>query len=512
MNSGARRIVLTSSLLLALGVITTTETRVPAIWNDAALIDWATPIAALKVRPGHYTAAEYYSAPADNLRTYPVYHPDSEPPGYWEELQKKKPEPLVDVSMIRSARDWIAAGERAFVDLDTVWARTNDPSLIAQARNPRNFEGVMKRLDGTVGESRWVVTEKGVMLSRRECGRCHLMTSEDGKPAIAAGPPIGGVPPGSLRPEIPGTGDPAVLVRSLPRFFTGDTVPTAMWRMFTVPWASDERVEQLRTMNAQELTRQETQRLTMIGSGRGVFPRANGSPYHAAKVPDLRLLRYSRYMDATGTHRLRGPEDVARYAALITGADRMDFGSHRILTDEQRRVRFRYADEVLYAIGTYLMSLEPPKNPDPPARGLIARGQAIFRREKCGACHPAPNYTSGELTPAEGFDPPFDHPNFGDVRDRSVGTDPGLALATRKGTGFYKIPSLRGLWYRPRLLHDASITSLEELFDPARLATDYDRKGWSPGGMTRGAVPGLEFLTKLPPDDKAALIAFLRSL
>jgi hypothetical protein len=118
------------------------------------------------------------------------------------------------------------------------------------------------------------------------------------------------------------------LVRTLPRFSTVDTLPAAMWRMFTVPWAPDERVEQLRTMNAQGLSRQEMQRLTMIGSGQGVFPRPNGSPYHAAKIPDLRLLRYSRYMDATGTHRLRGPEDVARYAALITGADRMDSGSH----------------------------------------------------------------------------------------------------------------------------------------------------------------------------------------
>jgi hypothetical protein len=93
-----------------------------------------------------------------------------------------------------------------------------------------------------------------------------------------------------------------------------------------------------------------------------------------------------------------------------------------------------------------------------------------------------------------------------------VGTDPWLVLKTRKGTGFYKIPSLRGLWYRRRLLHDASITSLEELFDPARLAPEYGRKGWSPRGMTKGAVPGFEFLTKLSADDKRALIAFLRSL
>ena len=93
-----------------------------------ALADWATPLAALKIRPAHYTAAEYYSAPADNLRTYPVYLPDKEPPGYWEELQKKKPEPLVDVSKIRTTQDWIAAGARAFSELDDPLARTNDPA------------------------------------------------------------------------------------------------------------------------------------------------------------------------------------------------------------------------------------------------------------------------------------------------------------------------------------------------------------------------------------------------
>jgi hypothetical protein len=190
----------------------------------------------------------------------------------------------------------------------------------------------------------------------------------------------------------------------------------------------------------------------------------------------------------------------------------MTFGTHRMLTDAQRTVKYRYADEVLYAVGVYLLSLEPPKNPNPPPADLVKRGAQVFRREMCGACHPAPNYTTGELTPALGFKVPVDHPSFRDVRDRSVGTDPGLALRTRKGTGFYKIPSLRGLWYRPRLLHDASILTLEELFDAARLDPGYERKGWSAPGVTKGAIPGLEFLTKLSPEDKRALIALLRSL
>jgi mono/diheme cytochrome c family protein len=203
---------------------------------------------------------------------------------------------------------------------------------------------------------------------------------------------------------------------------------------------------------------------------------------------------------------------VARYGALITGADPMTFGTHRMLPDSQRHVKDRYADEVLYAIGVYLLSLEPPKNPNPPPADLVKRGQQVFEREKCGACHPAPNYTTGELTPALGFDVPDNHPNLADVREESVGTDPGLAMRTRKGTGFYKIPTLRGLWYRPRLLHDASITTLEELFDAARLDPEYERKGWSPPGVTKGAIRGLEFLTKLSAADKEALIAFLRGL
>ena len=75
MRQQARRTLLGLALTLALGVITHTQARVPGIWNEEALADWATPVAALKVRPAHYTAAEYYAAPADNLRTYPVYLP-----------------------------------------------------------------------------------------------------------------------------------------------------------------------------------------------------------------------------------------------------------------------------------------------------------------------------------------------------------------------------------------------------------------------------------------------------
>ena len=53
----------------------------------------------------------------------------------------------------------------------------------------------------------------------------------------------------------------------------------------------------------------------------GVLSRTHGNPYYTTKISDLNNLQYSRYMDATATHRLRGPEDVARYAAFISGVD-----------------------------------------------------------------------------------------------------------------------------------------------------------------------------------------------
>ena len=501
MHSHPRGTIPVALLILGLSAIAKTETRVPKIWDDKALADWATPLATLKLRPGHYTAAEYYAVPADNLRTYPMYPPDKEPPGYWESLQKKKPEPLVDLSKIRTKQDWIAAGARAFRELDDPLSRTDDPVLIARARDPQTFAAVAGLADGSMFQPRWVVTDRGLMLTNLECASCHRKVNVDR--TIEYGGPLAALPEGIGPIGAAGAFRLGPLVAQ--RSFAGDDTGAILRRMFDVPWDPDARLQRFFTVTRQEAA-------GLFANSHGVIPRVNGSPLYGTRVPDLHLLRYSRYLDATGTHRLRGAEDVARYAALITGANPMDFGPHRMLTDEQRRLKYRHADEVLYAIGVYLMSLEPPRNPNPPPADLVTRGEQVFRREKCGACHPAPDYTTGELTPAEGFEPPVTHPSFGDIRDRSVDTDPGLALRTRKGTGFYKIPSLRGLWYRPRLLHDASIVSLEELFDSARLSADYERKGWSPPGVTKGAVPGLEFLTKLSPEDKAALIAFLRSL
>lgn len=455
-------------------------------------------MAALGVRPGVVAAAEYYALPGDNYLTYPVYHPDHEPPGYWDWLRKQAPVKLVDTSRIRVDAEWVAQGERAFRDLDAPLTRTADPQLVARARDPKSFQDVVTLADGTVHDPRWVVTDKGLMLSRRECSSCHFRVTADRR-VDYAGPMV--VPDEPVMPDFA----LQMTLDSAETRFPGERMGMVAWRAFSTPWDPDARVEAFRTAGPAELG-------PVLATRHSVVPRTHGSPFYGAKAPDLRVTRYGRYLGATGTHRLRRPEDVARYAALVTGADPMTFGNHRLLTDRQRRLHFRYADEVLYAIGRYVMALDPPPNPSAPPPALVAEGQRVFTRQMCATCHAPPAYTSGRLTLASGFSAPGDHPNRRDVMSVSVGTDPGLALETRKGTGFYKIPSLRGVWARPYLLHDASVASLEELFDAARLDGSYEPRGWSPPGVTRRAVPGHAFGLSLPPDEKAALLAFLRSL
>src|SRR5258708_26409293 len=104
----------------------------------------------------------------------------------------------------------------------------------------------------------------------------------------------------------------------------------------------------------------------------------------------------------------------------------------------------RYSDEQLYALAFYLYSLQPPPNPNK-FDALAARGQKIFTDQGCVMCHTPPLYTSNKLTPAEGFSVPADARASPDLVPFSVGTDPSLTMKTRRGTGYYKVPSLKGV-------------------------------------------------------------------
>jgi hypothetical protein len=92
---------------------------------------------------------------------------------------------------------------------------------------------------------------------------------------------------------------------------------------------------------------------------------------------------------------------------------------------------------------------------------------------------------------------------------QSVGTDPGLTLRTRRGTGFYKVPSLRGVWFRNAFSHSGQAETLEEWFDASRLQEGDVPRGFR---LAPGPIRGHEFGLKLSAEDRGALIAFLKTL
>jgi hypothetical protein len=284
--------------------------------------------------------------------------------------------------------------------------------------------------------------------------------------------------------------------------------PLGMWlyRAYGVPWNPDDVHERLKTF-----TQDEYDELDTASRSSGGIARWNGSLYYPAKVPDLIGIKDRKYIDHTATHLHRGIGDLMRYAALVSFADTADFGSHHMLSTETRRVQARLPDEALYALAMYIYSLQPPLNPNP-VDAKARAGETLFRREGCPRCHTPPLYTSNKLTLAKGFDPPSDVPSTLDILRISVGTDSSLALRTRKGTGYYKVPSLKGVWYRGHYLHDGAVASLEEMFDPDRLKETHVPGGWRPLGSQTHAIQGHEFGLRLEPAERDQLIAFLRTL
>ena len=116
-----------------------------------------------------------------------------------------------------------------------------------------------------------------------------------------------------------------------------------------------------------------------------------------------------------------------------------------------------------------------------------------------------------KIRPSE-FDYRFSEAPTLDVMPVSVGTDSGLALETRKGTGYYKVPSLKGVWYRGRYLHQGAVATLEEMFNPERVKDTHVPGGWRPFGTQSYAIKGHEFGLSLSQEEREQLIAFLRTL
>lgn len=131
---------------------------------------------------------------------------------------------------------------------------------------------------------------------------------------------------------------------------------------------------------------------------------------------------------------------------------------------------------LMWALAEYLRSLPAPPAIDSP-NAASERGRGVFEREGCDVCHAPPLYTS-QLRPTLA----------------EIGTDDAAGRSPIRGTGTWRVPSLRGVGGNGPYLHHGAVATLEQLFDAQR------------------EEPGHRFGLELADDERADLIAFLRTI
>jgi hypothetical protein len=485
--------VLTAALLhCSLVIGQSFRPEVPRSWDDREVESFELPLAQADRSPRYMTSREYYALKERLIyRSYPVYAPGREPVGYRDWLKQREPEIIFDASTLRTKADWIEAGKLLF--------RSHIRFSPAPEGPPEVDDTIPVLADGTVAPfrpgHRYYIRRKGVIeVGINACADCHTRIMSDGTflegaQGIVARPFSSAVLK-QVRESTPA---------SHAQRIEND------WVLFGAPWIQSKEAF------AQAMTRDQVV-AQLAANHPGVFARQGTSRSHPVHVPSLIGIQDRRYLDATGLVRHRTIGDVMRYAVINMGLDLYArFGDFQpsskpnAFTGEEGT---RYSDEQLYAMALYIYSLEPPANPHP-RNAQARRGQQVFEQQGCHSCHTPPLYTNNKLTPAIGFKVPDHLRKTDNILDICVGTDPTLAMKSRRGTGFYKVPSLLGVWYRNAFGHTGQAETLEEWLDSARLEKDYIPRGFHIGP---GAIKGHEFGLKLSPADKHALIAFLKTL
>lgn len=196
-------------------------------------------------------------------------------------------------------------------------------------------------------------------------------------------------------------------------------------------------------------------RLRAWGPGRVDVTTADGG--EPAAIPDLRSVRWQTHLHRAGAVILRDEASLAVRVETL------------LITSLHAAVR--PPREVAAGLARYLLSLGDAL----PAPPWSHPGAAVFRAN-CAPCHAGEGMRGGVI-PVE-----------------AVGTDDALARSADRGTGGYRIPSLRGVGARVWLLHDGAARGLDALLDPSR------------------GSPGHDAARAMNASDRAALLSFLRAL
>lgn len=479
--------------------------EIPKTWDDAAIATLELPLANPAGSPKHISADYYYKIPVRPIyRSYAVFAPGHEPPDYAEWLKQQEPVILWDdkgrAPPLKTRENWVSAGEIVFDAAITCDGITT----AAEVRKPDWYSstGVLLTREGMMPFYRYVIRENGkVELGRLACAACHTRVMPDGRTLKGA---QGNFCFDRVREYAFRTGR-----------FKPEEVHALEMGLFGAPWLQPDPNAQISQLSVDQII------VAQKEIPPGVVARHRSSIFYPTQVPDLIGVKDRRYLDRTGLQQHRSIVDFMRYAALNQGGD--DLASYNgfvpldrpqfrnVPAPDDPRVGGRYSDEQLYALALYVYSLQPPTNPNK-SDALAAQGRKVFSREGCAGCHAPPLYSNNKLTPAAGFAIPKDHLKSFDVLPVVVGTDTGLALQTRRGTGYYKVPSLKGVWYRGMFPHDGSCATLEDWFDRRRLQDEYVPTGFKGYGVKARAVKGHQFGLDLSSEEKRALLAFLRTL
>jgi hypothetical protein len=473
---------------------------IPRTWDDERLGSLELPLPTLHgAKKVHVSSDYYYRIPVRPLyKNYPVYAPGREPVGYQEWLERQQPELLFDISKLHTYSDWIDAG-RSIFHAPIAYNALVDPSDLKNAKWYAEVRPPVAK-DGTIPFLRYGIREGGrVEVGILSCATCHSRVMSNGETVDGA--------QGNFRYN-------AAIAWSYRTHSDADFVHRDVRLIYGTPWIKPDPQANLYRSAVPDICRFEE------ALPAGVIARNGTSPLYPTQVPSLIGLRDRLFLDATGQVQHRNIGDLMRYMALAQGIDFISKYGSFIPNSEGDPPQMpppselhaqRYSDAELFALALYIYSLKPPPNPNLPNE-LASRGKRLFTQSGCTRCHTPPLYTNNMLMAVDGFEiPPGDAAKFR-VMEGTIGTDAGLTLKTRRGTGYYKVPSLRGLWYREMLSHSGYVKTLEDWFDSKRTKETYIPTGFRRPGEETFAVKGHPYGLTLTETDRKALIAFLRTL
>ncbi len=481
------------------------QERIPSTWDPAAIRRFHLPPPDTSVKV-EYAPQSYYDSLPEHViyKTYPVYVREFEKPGYLDSLRKREPEVAFDPGQLKTREDWIRAGELVFN-----WPAAFRPDTGQHSPYDRAYlqaTGDKMTPAGVYPFNRYVIAEKGKLLrGNLSCASCHTRV----------------MPSGALIPGAQGNaaGDRGVAYQFQSRQVPLQKMQEIETRLGFAPWAPTAVPGQ--PASAGEFISR------LRAAPDGVVTRQGDSYLYPFAIPSLIGVSDLKYLDHTGLMRHDGPGDLMRYAAFNQGMDMLTAydgfmpGGKNNFSELPAAGQWnhpfgyagrKYSDAQLYALTQYIYSLRPPANPHRFPKATLARGERVFAEAGCVTCHPPPLYTNNKLTPANGFEPSAEHFKKYDIFNVSVETDSVSTLYTRRGTGYYKVPSLRGAWFRGAFFHNGNLTRLEEVLDPKRLQPDYVPTGFKPPHLETMPVKGHPFGLDLGAGDKAALVAFLKTL